>query len=210
MHVLITAGPTQEPIDDVRFIGNRSSGRMGLALARAAADAGHAVTLLLGPITQPPDLPPRVAVHRFRTTAELGALLEAHGPACDLLLMAAAVADFRPAAPVAGKLARGERLTLELEPTPDLVAAFAARAAPHQRVVAFALEPAADLLPRATAKLRRKGVHAIVANPLDTMDADTINGTLIRADGTPTLLSPYTKAAFAAWLIDALVNPPSP
>ena len=199
--VLITAGPTQEPIDAVRFIGNRSSGRMGLALADAAARAGHAVTLLLGPIAGRVKLERGVTRHPFRTTADLDLLLREHGPTCDALIMAAAVADFRPASVTAGKLPRGERLTLELEPTPDLVAGCVERRRDHQQIIGFALEPADGLVERATAKLHRKGVDAIVANPLETLDAEHIDATLIRRDAAAESPGAMSKAAFAEWLM---------
>lgn len=213
MRVLITAGPTREPIDDVRFISNRSSGQMGLALARAAADAGHDVTLLLGPVLVPAALSGEGAmrVERFSTTAELQALLDTHFPACDLLVMAAAVADYRLATPRTGKAPRSEGMRLELEPTPDLVAGVAAFKRPDQRVIAFALEEAAVLEERAAEKMRRKGVDAIVANPLATMDAGRVAAVLLTPDGDrhepPATAGSGTdgpgqsKAAFARWLV---------
>ena len=134
MHLLITAGPTREPIDAVRFLSNRSSGRLGLALARAGLEAGHEVTLLLGPV-EAPAVPEGVVTHRFETTRELEALLGEHVPRCDALIMAAAVADYRPVRAREGKLAReGEgRVTLELEPTPDLIAQAAKTKRPGRR-----------------------------------------------------------------------------
>ncbi len=202
MHLLITAGPTREPIDAVRFISNRSSGRMGVALARAGAAAGHAVTLLLGPVEDPPALPADVALHRFQSTAELGQLLDAHAPACDALLMAAAVADYTVAEPTADKLPRAGQRTLTLTPTPDLVAAAAAQRRPGQVIVAFALEPAERLPSRAMDKLRRKGVDAIVANPLETMDAGDVTATLLTAAGERHAPGAMSKDAFAKWLIE--------
>ena len=120
MKVLITAGPTREPIDAVRFIGNRSSGKMGIAIARAAAEAGHDVTLLLGPAELPADLAgtERIRVYRFESTAELKQLLEAHFRSCDLLIMAAAVADYRPITVQEGKLERSRDKDAH-SPAPD-------------------------------------------------------------------------------------------
>src|ERR1041385_4157174 len=126
--MLITAGPTHEPIDTVRFIGNRSSGRVGVALAEQGAARGWAVTLLLGPGTVLPQQggDSRLSVIRFRTVSDLQALLREHVPGADVLVMAAAVADYRPkgsANVFGGKFRRKkEDLVLTLEPTPDLLA----------------------------------------------------------------------------------------
>ena len=201
--LLITAGPTREPIDAVRFIGNRSSGKLGIALARAATDHGHDVTLLLGPVTTPVDLPESIRVGRCASTAVLQALLAEHFAACDVLIMAAAVADYRPAQAIGDKLPRsaGKNLTMTLEPTPDLVGSLAPTARADQRIIAFALEPADTLTQRAQAKLQRKGVHAIVANPLETMDSDTIQPTWITRDQCEPA-DRMSKQDFARWLLE--------
>ncbi len=206
MKVLITGGPTREPIDAVRFISNRSSGRMSVAIAQAAADAGHETTLLLGPV-EPltlQELPQnRVAVHRFETAAQLQKLLETHWPNHDTLIMAAAVADYRPTTPQQGKLPRqaNQNLTLHLEPTPDIVASMATNKRPGQRIIAFALEENKRLEERATEKRRRKGVDAIIANPLETMDADTISPVWLTATGQREAPGTLAKTDFARWLI---------
>jgi phosphopantothenoylcysteine decarboxylase/phosphopantothenate--cysteine ligase len=207
--ILITAGPTHEPIDAVRFIGNRSSGRLGLEIAATAAERGWDVTLLLGPVANDSAAArdSRIRLARFLTTDDLGALLDRYQSEADLLILAAAVADFRPAEPVAGsKLRRTDAgLTLKLEPTPDLAARCVSRRAPGQRILAFALEPREGLLEAALAKLRRKGVDLIVANPLETMDAATVEAALLGPeeviDQTPGAIS---KADFARWLLDRL------
>jgi len=205
MRLLITAGPTHEPIDAVRYLANRSSGRLGIALAEAARDTGHDVTLLLGPT--PADPPSGVALHRYTTTADLQAALDATFTDCDALVMAAAVADYTPAGPLTGKLERGgDELVLRLKPTPDLVAAATARRRPGQRVVAFALEPADTMIERAAVKLARKGVDAIVANPLGTPEADTIDAAWLTPDAEPRRPGPMPKADFAAWLLDRVVD----
>ena len=207
MKTLITAGPTREPIDTVRFISNRSSGRMGIALAEAAADAGHDVTLLLGPVMAPTTLGDRVKVVRFQTTAELQGLLDEYFRGCDQLIMAAAVADYRVAEFTEGKTERKKHLQIELEGTPDLVAAIAKTKRDDQRVIAFALEEPHELETRAVAKMKRKGVDAIVANPLVTMEDDAVSGVLLHADGrreTPDGGMPLSKNAFARWLIATL------
>lgn len=200
--LLITAGPTHEPIDAVRYLANRSSGRLGIALADAALQRGWDPHLLLGPTPLNP--PENVRCDRYQTTADLETLLAQHFAVCDLLIMAAAVADYRPVARTSEKLERREgKLILELESTPDLVAGCAAKRRPEQRIVAFALEAPEQLQARAAAKLKRKGVDAIVANPLETMDATSITASILTTDGeihTPPENTP--KAAFAAWLLD--------
>lgn len=211
MKLLITAGPTREPIDAVRYISNRSSGRMGVALAAAAAtcDAITQVTLLAGPGVAVSELAAqRVDVLRFETTAELHALLHEHWPAHDALIMAAAVADYRPIAVHDGKLPRQAdgNMHLSLEPTPDLVADMVAMKRADQRVIAFALEEPQQLEARAKAKLKRKGVDAIIANPLRTMDADAIEAIWLSATGDIDAPGEMPKPRFATWLIDRLVE----
>lgn len=203
--ILITAGPTHEPIDAVRFIGNRSSGRLGVALADASAQRHWPTTLLLGPVAVAPAHHPHEQVYRFRTAADLAGLLAEHWPNHDVLIMAAAVADYRPAKPQATtKLRRTDaKLTLELEPTPDLLASLASTTRPDQLVIGFALEPAHELAESAQRKLTKKHLDAIVANPIDTLDAETIDATLMLRDGaTRTPGKPLAKTAFAAWLLD--------
>jgi phosphopantothenoylcysteine decarboxylase/phosphopantothenate--cysteine ligase len=206
--VLITAGPTHEPIDAVRFLGNRSSGRLGVALAERAAARGWTTTLLLGPSSLVPS-DSRVKVYRFRTTADLDALLKAHLPAADVLVMAAAVADFRPRTTpdaLQGKIRRTEqKLTLELEPTPDLLATHARGKLARQVFVGFALEPRDELRQSALSKLERKRLDLVVANPLETMDSETIEATVIFADRSerPTE-GVISKGAFAEWLLDLI------
>ena len=205
---LVTAGPTYEPIDEVRFIGNRSSGRVGAAVATAAASAGaDRVTLLMGPVDSAilQNLPEGVAVERFTSSRDLHALLRKHWPAHDILIMAAAVADYRLYNPSPGKLPRldpTESLRLTLSPTPDLVADMVKTRRDDQRIVGFALEDPADLRDRATKKLKKKKLDAIVANPLNTMDAQTITPTLFKADGSELSPGEMPKAAFGSWLVE--------
>lgn len=211
--ILITAGPTHEPIDGVRYLANRSSGRLGIAIANASAERGHPTTLLLGPTHLEPSHT-RVITHRFRTAADLRALLAEHFPACDVLIMAAAVADYRPAPNpadsggiMASKLKRGSGpITLTLEPTPDLLGELADRKRPDQITIGFALEPADRLEASAREKLARKRLDAIVANPLETMDAEDIEATIIAASGeamsTPGVMP---KRAFGVWLLERVL-----
>jgi len=163
LHVLVTAGGTREPIDPVRFIGNRSSGRMGLALAAAAARRGAEVTLVAANVSLPP--PAGVRTLEVETTAELAAAVAAELPAADVLLMAAAPADFRAASPEAAKISReaGSEMRLRLEPTEDILAGAAGKRRAGQTLVGFAAETGGSL-ERARRKLERKSVDAIVFN----------------------------------------------
>ena len=199
MRVMLTAGPTREPIDAVRYLSNRSSGRMGLALANVALQRGHDLTLVAGPTTM--DWPSAATVVRAETTAEMAtAVLERFADA-DLLIMAAAVADFRPARATAGKLERGQPLTLHLEPTQDILAAAGRLKRPDQRTIGFSLVDPADL-PRSTEKLRRKQADLIASNPLETMDGVRVRATLLWADGRSLELEPMEKSAFASKLME--------
>ncbi|MEM1071635.1 MAG: phosphopantothenoylcysteine decarboxylase [Planctomycetota bacterium] len=203
---LIAAGPTREPIDPVRYIGNRSSGRLGIALADAAARRGHATTLLLGPSGVFPS-DPSVLTERFERAEELERLIRDRLHDRDIFIMAAAVADYRPRTRQADKIRReGPSLTIELEQVPDILAGLADVRRPHQLIVGFALEPRSKLLESAQAKLERKQVDMIVANPLETMDATTIEALLIRHDAPPESVgsthAPLDKQVFASMLID--------
>lgn len=202
--ILITAGPTHEAIDGVRYIANRSSGRMGIALAEAARDAGHEVTLLLGPVAR--HLPKEMNIQRFENTADVEALLAEEFPKADLLIMAAAIADYRPKdVSLDHKLERvNEKLRIELEPTPDLVAACAQKKSPDQKIICFALEEVVYLQQRAKAKLKKKSVDAIVANPLQTMDSAHVQATIYTADGQTAQPEggKISKDQFAGWLMN--------
>jgi len=209
LRILITAGPTHEPIDAVRYLANRSSGRMGEALADAAAESGAAVTLLLGPSTREPSDRWREVAMRFESSGDLQALLARESPKHDLLLMAAAVADHRPSFVASGKLRReaGDR-TLQLVPTPDLLAQVAEGRRPGQFLVGFALETPDELDRSARDKLARKRVDAIVANELATMDSPTVRGRIYLAEGgmlAPEETDPIPKPVFARWLMATLL-----
>jgi phosphopantothenoylcysteine decarboxylase / phosphopantothenate---cysteine ligase len=164
LSVVVTAGGTREAIDPVRFIGNRSSGRMGLALAERAAARGAAVNLVAANVTLP--APPNVRRIDVETTEEMAAAVNSELPGADVLLMAAAVADFRPESAAEGKLERasGDGLDLRLVATEDIVAAAARGRRPGQTIVGFAAEHGAKAIDRAAAKLERKGLDAIVFN----------------------------------------------
>ena len=168
LRVLVTAGGTREPIDPVRFLGNRSSGRMGLALAAAAARRGAEVTLIAANVA----LPEPAGVRRIdvQTAAELGAAAHAEFPASQVLLMAAAPADFRATEVAPDKLRREGALDLRLEPTEDILAALTATRAPEQTVVGFAAEHGGATIEGAREKLARKKADLIVLN--DVSDPD--------------------------------------
>jgi phosphopantothenoylcysteine decarboxylase/phosphopantothenate--cysteine ligase len=168
LRVLVTAGGTREPIDSVRFVGNRSSGRMGLALAEEAARRGAEVTLIAANVTLPL---PATAVP-VETTAELEAAVREHFGEADVLIMAAAPSDFRPAEPLDSKLSRegSQGLSIELEPTTDIVAAVAAGRRPDQTVIGFAAEHGDGAVERGREKLVRKGLDAVVVNDISRSD----------------------------------------
>jgi phosphopantothenoylcysteine decarboxylase/phosphopantothenate--cysteine ligase len=203
LRVLVTAGGTREPIDPVRFIGNRSSGRMGIALAAAAAQRGAAVTLIAANVS----LPAPAGVRRVdvETASELAAAAELEFAAAHVLLMAAAPADFRAAAPAAGKLPRSGALELSLEPTEDILAALAAQRSPGQTVVGFAAEHGGEAVERARGKLRRKGADLIVLNdvsdPAIGFESERNAVTLISAEAE-TEVPIDSKDAIAGAILD--------
>ncbi len=208
--VVVTAGGTQEPLDPVRFISNRSSGKQGYALAQAALDAGADVVL----ISAPTALPTPIGAQRVdvRTAAEMaGAVLQACSQA-DALLMAAAVADFRPAQAADQKLKKARGVpTLSLEPTTDILAAVARQRQETGRprlVIGFAAETQ-DLLANAQAKLRAKGLDLIVANDVSAPDAgfavDTNRVTLLAADGNIETLPLLSKVEVAERVIERVI-----
>jgi len=163
LRVLVTAGGTREPVDSVRFIGNRSSGRMGIALAAAAQRRGAEVTLVCANVA----LPEPAGVHRIdvETGEQLAKAAQSEFPKAQVLLMAAAPADFRASAPTSGKLTRDKSLDLHLEPTEDILASLTAAKTDDQTVVAFAAE-AGENAERAREKLARKNADLIVLNDI--------------------------------------------
>ena len=207
--VLVTAGPTQEPIDPVRYLGNRSTGRMGFALASAAAQRGAEVTLISGPVQlRTPRNTRRIDV---QTAREMQAAVEREFPSTDLLIMAAAVADFAPVHPSDRKLKRGavdgERLTIECEKNPDILM-NAGRHKDRQTVVGFALETE-DGLKNAKDKLGLKHLDAIVLNNAGEDGAgfgtETNIVTLLTADGKCEKLPKMTKFDVANKILDRVL-----
>jgi phosphopantothenoylcysteine decarboxylase/phosphopantothenate--cysteine ligase len=182
LKVLVSAGRTEEAIDPVRVLTNRSSGRMGVALAEAALARGAEVTLVAGPMSVDP--PARAHTERVTTAAEMQRALESRAPRADVVLMAAAVADYRPARASSEKLKRGPgATTLALEPNPDILAGLASRRRSGQLFVGFALETSRGLA-RARAKLKAKGLDLVVLNtPEEGIGGATNRVTLVEARG---------------------------
>ncbi len=170
VRVLITAGGTREPIDGVRFVGNTSSGKMGLALAEAALARGASVSVIAANVSLP--RPQGARWLEAPTAAQMQRECERELQDCDVLLMAAAVADFRPASPVEGKIKkRGQTsLTLQLEPTADVLGGVAANRREGQTLVGFAAEHGGDGRQEARRKLRQKGLDAVVLNDVSRPD----------------------------------------
>jgi phosphopantothenoylcysteine decarboxylase/phosphopantothenate--cysteine ligase len=187
LRVLVTAGGTREPMDSVRFVGNRSSGRMGYALAREAARRGAEVTVIAANVGL--ESPARVRVIEVRTAAELADAVRNELPTCDVLLMSAAVADFRPAGPVDTKLGKDEGVPkLELEPTEDVLGTVVDLRREDQTVVGFAAEHGPGAVDRGRGKLERKRLDAIVVNDIAGagigFESDENEVTILAADGT--------------------------
>jgi phosphopantothenoylcysteine decarboxylase/phosphopantothenate--cysteine ligase len=216
-HVVVTAGGTAEPIDPVRFVGNRSTGKMGIAVAADALDRGAAVTLILANVSIEP--PAGAHVARAETAAQMQAALQAltppDGPRFDILVMAAAVADFRPKAPSGKKVSRSNGLTLEMDATPDLLAETADRVRAGVRasgasrpiLVGFAAETGS--FDRVADKLRGKGVDLLVANdvaaPGSGFGTDTNKVTIYSTDAPPEELPLLSKREVAELLLDRVV-----
>ncbi|RME76891.1 MAG: dUTP diphosphatase [Planctomycetota bacterium] len=204
VRILVTAGPTREAIDAVRFLTNRSTGRMGDAVASVAYARGHEVVLVRGPCAAPPPTGPRHVP--VTSTADMLAACREHWPRCDAVVMAAAPADFTPARVHAGKIKKGSRTggwSLELVPTPDILAELAAARRPGQRMLGFALEPAPDL-DEARRKLERKGLDWIALNtPGNFGDPAEAELRLLAADGVVERLR-GTKTELARALLQRL------
>jgi phosphopantothenoylcysteine decarboxylase / phosphopantothenate---cysteine ligase len=205
-HVVVTAGPTREGIDPVRVVTNRSSGRMGFRLAEAAWRRGATVTLVTGPSAEPP--PEGVDLRRVETTAEMAEAVAAVLPEADVLVMAAAPADYRPARPAGGKRPRQDGpVTLEFEPTDDILRSTADRRRPGAVIVGFALEtgPAET---RAREKLARKGLDLIVANDAledgAGFEVDTNRVVILDRDGRRREVALASKAVVAEAILDAV------
>jgi len=204
--LLITAGPTREEVDPVRYLSNRSSGKMGYALEEVALRRGARVILVSGPVTlAPPESAEFVPVG---TAEEMRKAIFERLPHATVVLMAAAVADYRPSEPSAQKIKRGSApLALALEPTPDILAEIAAQKG-GRTVIGFAAETS-ELVQNARAKLLRKDVDLVVANDVSRQgagfDVDTNIVTLVRRDGTQLELPQMSKLDLASRLLDEVV-----
>lgn len=205
VRILVSAGPTHEALDPVRFLGNRSSGRMGWAIAERARDRGAEVTLVAGPVALPD--PPGLEVVHVRSALEMEAAIGARRDGLDAIVMAAAVADFRPREVATDKIKKREGRdapSIELVQNPDILADLGAwRVGPRPFLVGFAVETT-DLLAAAQAKLARKKVDLVVANHASVaFEGDTNEAFLVRAGGvTPT--GTLSKRALADRILDAV------
>jgi phosphopantothenoylcysteine decarboxylase/phosphopantothenate--cysteine ligase len=210
LRLLVTAGGTREPIDAVRFIGNRSSGRMGFALAQRASRRGAAVTVVAANVALPRE--PGVAYVDVATAAELKTACEDAFPACDVLLMAAAVADYRPAERRVDKIkkdAAGAAPVLQLERTDDVLAGLAAARRPEQVLIGFAAETGAGALDYGRGKLARKQLDAVVVNdvarPGIGFDSADNEVTILSASGERHVPR-AAKAEVADAILDAVLS----
>ena len=216
--LLVTAGGTREPIDPVRFVGNRSSGKQGYAVARVAAQRGAEVTLIAGHTAGLID-PAGVHVVQVSAAQQLGDAVSKHAPDADVLVMAAAVADFRPAQVAAAKIKKGvdDPPTIELVRNDDVLAgAVRARAhgeLPNMRaIVGFAAETGdanGDVLFHAREKLQRKGCDLLVVNAVGdgrAFEVDSNDGWLLASDGTESALQHGSKTLMASRIVDAIAT----
>jgi phosphopantothenoylcysteine decarboxylase/phosphopantothenate--cysteine ligase len=206
--VLVTAGPTHEPIDPIRYIGNRSSGKMGVAIAREAAARGAEVTLVLGPATTSP--PPSMEVIRVQTADEMRSAVIDRSAAADAIVMAAAVADFRPKAPNDRKMKKDAGVPdLMLEPTPDILAELGERRRPGQFLVGFAAETD-DVEGAGRSKLRSKHLDALVANTVGRegtgFGSESNDATILVAGGPDVPMRAWSKAELASAVCDLIAR----
>jgi len=205
--ILVTAGPTREAIDPVRYIGNRSSGRMGFAIAEEAAARGARVELVTGPVELTTDRPGIVRTD-VESAADMAQACKERAPEADIVIMSAAVADHRPAAPAGSKIKKDEgHLELVLERTEDILAWIGKRRRPGQVIAGFALETE-EGLESARGKLERKGLDLVVLNSLQDEGAGfghaTNKVTLVTRDKDPERLPLLPKAEVARRILDAI------
>ena len=208
--VVVSAGGTREPLDPVRFITNRSSGKQGHAIAVAAARRGAEVTLVTAsPLPLPPDAAAAITRVDVETAADMEQAVGAASEGADVVVMAAAVADFRPKAHADSKMSKEDGVPdLVLEPTPDILAGLARRRTPGQVLVGFAAETH-DALERGRRKLERKGVDFLVVNDVSApgagFDHDTNAVVILDADGSTTEVPLTSKDAVANAVLDRVI-----
>lgn len=202
--ILITAGPTREYLDPVRYLSNDSSGRMGFALAEAAVHLGFAATLIAGPVARPtPHGAKRIDVV---TAREMRTAVRKHARQADVVIMAAAVADYRPARPARHKIKKGTgRLTVVLEENPDILAELGHRKESHQMLVGFALETG-NLERNARAKLEKKNCDWIVANFATAINARSSRALLLSKDGKRIPLPRLPKEELAVVILSHVLS----
>lgn len=207
MKILISAGPTREKIDPVRYISNRSSGKMGYALAEAAVKSGASVTLVSGPVslTPPSGLALLISVE---SAAEMADAIRKEAESSDVIIMCAAVADYRPVMAAEQKLKKkGERLILELEPTEDILAGLGGRKKSTQILVGFAAETE-KLLEHAEDKLKRKNLDWIIANDVSRsesgFESDKNQAVILGRSGAKTVIPLQSKKEMAETIISVV------
>ena len=205
MRILITAGPTREKIDPVRFISNRSTGKMGYAIAARAAEAGHDVTLISGPVAL--ENPAGVKRIFIESAAEMAEAVHKHAPDADAIIMSAAVADYRPAHPFDSKMKKQPgNLFLELERTEDVLGTVGKNKLPGQLLIGFAAETE-NLEANALDKLQRKNLDWIIANLVsDGFGNDTNKVIIFNRDGGRFPLDLEEKSSLAQKIVDLILK----
>ena len=208
MRVVISAGPTREMIDAVRFLSNRSTGKMGYALAQAAVAAGHETVLVSGPVSL--KSPPGVELIPVTSAAEMAAAMKQEMAKADVVIMAAAVADYRPKSPITGKLKKGDGdLTVVFERTEDVLQTLGKQKRPGQLLIGFAAEYD-NVEHNALEKLARKNLDWIAANDISRpgcgFEADTNTVVLYNRQGRRIELKPGAKADVAVEMLNVILE----
>jgi phosphopantothenoylcysteine synthetase/decarboxylase len=206
MRFLITAGPTREPIDPVRFLSNRSSGRMGYAIAQAALDAGHEVVLISGPVAL--NAPPRAQTIQVTTADEMYDAVHAHLAGIDIAVLCAAVADFKPAQFAAHKIKKHDGIPrIELVPTRDILASLGALSSRKFLLAGFSAETD-DIVENSRKKLAKKHCDAVIANDVSApgvgFESNENALTILYPDQSSRILPRSTKQSLAKELIKIL------
>ena len=199
MRFLITAGPTREYLDPVRFISNAASGQMGIAIARAALRRGHQVTLILGPVAAKP--PKAARTIQVETTEQMAQACFEHFARTDCVIMSAAVADYRPAKRQPKKIKKTPgTMSLDLKPTTDILAELGRRKKESQLLIGFALETDA-LKANALAKLKKKNLDYVVANSPASLSSEQIDATIFACDARTLFTGTIAKLTLARKLV---------